>query len=86
MQSELQALELIKTWTIFDLPQHKIPIGCKWVYHIKYLTDGSIDRYKARLVAKDCTQQEGIDYFDTFPFVAQLTIVKTLISLTSIKN
>lgn len=56
MQSELQALELIKTWTIFDLPQHKIPIGCKWVYHIKYLTDGSIDRYKARLVAKVCTQ------------------------------
>jgi hypothetical protein len=41
-------------------------IGCKWVYKVKRKADGSIDRYKACLVAKGYKKQYGIDYEDTF--------------------
>lgn len=70
MKIKLHAPEKTKTWEIVDFPPNKTPIGCRWVYKIKYLSDGSIDRYKARLIAKGYTQFEGVDYFDTFSPVA----------------
>jgi hypothetical protein len=86
MKSELAALELNRTWSIVDLPTGKNPIGCKWVYKIKHNADGSIERYKARLVARGYTQMEGVDYFETFSPVAKLTTVKTLLALACIKG
>ena len=52
MKDELDALELNKTWRLVDCPAGVKPVGCKWVYRIKRKPDGSVDRYKARLVAK----------------------------------
>ena len=42
-----------ETWDLVDAPNGVKPIGCRWVYKVKYNTDGSVKRYKARLVAKD---------------------------------
>lgn len=56
MDKKIAALEQNNTWSLTPLPYGKILIGCKWVYKIKYNSDGSIERYKARLVAKDYTQ------------------------------
>lgn len=55
MQIENQALQDNETWTIVGLPPYKCSIGCKWVYKIKYLSDGSMECYKAPLVSKDYT-------------------------------
>lgn len=49
------------TWELCDLPTRK-PVGFKWVYTVKYKADGSIERYKTRVIAKEYKQEYGIDY------------------------
>eukprot|EP00253_Pinus_taeda_P014960 PITA_14960 len=53
MQKGYDALIKNGTWKLVDPPLGTKPIGCKWVYKDKYKTDGSVDKYKAKLVAKD---------------------------------
>ena len=53
-------------WELVNLPQGCKPIGCKWVYKTKRDSRGCIERHKARLVAKGFTQQEGVDFNETF--------------------
>ncbi|CAI8617211.1 unnamed protein product [Vicia faba] len=52
MDVELKALAENQTWVVVDLPSGKVPIGRHWVYKVKYKANGSIECYKARLVAK----------------------------------
>ncbi|KAK2999074.1 hypothetical protein RJ639_024033 [Escallonia herrerae] len=66
MRAEIDTLEANGTWTIEDIPPGKKPIGSKWVYKIKFNSDGSIERYKARVVVRGDTQVEGLDYTETF--------------------
>ncbi|KAH9685409.1 protein kinase domain-containing protein [Citrus sinensis] len=65
MNDEMRSLQKNQTWELVDLPPGKKPVGCRWIYNIKYKADGSIERYKAKLVAKGYTQTYGIDYTDT---------------------
>ena len=51
-----------QVWELVDLPPGHKTIGNKWVLKIKHKVDGSIDKYKAHLVAKGYTQREGRDY------------------------
>ena len=55
MNKEIQALDQNHTWDVTTLPPSKLPIGCKWVYKVKLKPDGSVDRFKSRLVAKGYT-------------------------------
>ena len=84
MEVELEAMHMNHTWTITLLPHEKHVIRCKWVYKIKYRSDGTIEIYKAYLVAKGYTQQEGLDFFYTFSPVAKLVTVKVVLSLATV--
>jgi hypothetical protein len=86
MEEEMHALAENKTWDLVDVPTGVKPIGCKWVYKIKNNSDGSINRYKARLVAKAYTQKHSIDYGETFASVTKMTTVRVLLAVATAKG
>ena len=55
MNAKITALVSNNTWTLTLLPSNKKVIGCKWVYRVKYKAEGSMERYKAMLIAKGFT-------------------------------
>lgn len=66
MTEEMNAIERNKTWEFTKLPLEKKLIGVKWIYRTKYKSNGSISKYKARLVTKDYVQEHSVDCKDMF--------------------
>ena len=86
MTDELVALEANHTWELVPAPDGASIIGNKWIYSVKVHSDGSLDRYKARLVAQWYKQEYGIDYEETFAPVAKITTIRTLIYVAATHN
>lgn len=68
------------------LSSHAIPITYKWVYKLKIKSDGSVEGYKARLVARGFQQTHGQYYDEKFTPVAHMTTLRTLIVVTTSRS
>jgi len=66
MNEEIEKIQKNKTWTLVPRPKDKNVIGMKWALRNKLNEDGEVSRNKARLVCKGYSQEEGIDYGETF--------------------
>ncbi|KAK1432520.1 hypothetical protein QVD17_09417 [Tagetes erecta] len=81
MVEEIKALHQNNTWQLVPRPSSMNVVGSKWVFRTKYHSDGSIDRYKARLVAQGFTQIPGLDYSHTFSPVVKASTIRIVLSL-----
>jgi hypothetical protein len=86
MDEKMAALDVNASWELVDLPEDKKAIGCKWVYKVKHNANGSVSRYKAKLVAKGYAQTYGIDYEETYSPIAKMTTVRAIIAMAIAKG
>nr|GFA21975.1 zinc finger, CCHC-type [Tanacetum cinerariifolium] len=86
IDDEIGSIMKNNTWVLSDLPPSCKHLGCKWIFKKKMKVDGTIDKFKARLVIQGFRQKEGIDYFDTYAPVARITTNRLLLALVAIQN
>ena len=84
MNEEYDSILRNDVWTIVPRPHGKSVVTSKWLYKIKHAADGSIEKYKARFVARGFSQKEGIDYDEIFAPVARYTSIRIIISLATV--
>jgi len=82
IRDEIQALRSNNTWSLLPFHPSMNVIGSRWVYKIKRRVDDNIERYKASLVARDFSQQEGIDHSKTFSLVIKQTTIRLVFLIT----
>ncbi|GJR46766.1 retrotransposon protein, putative, ty1-copia subclass [Tanacetum coccineum] len=61
-------------------------ISYKWIFKKKRKADGTVDKYKARLVIKGFIQREGLDYFDTYSLVTLITSIRMILAIAALRN
>jgi hypothetical protein len=83
MTEEYQSILKNDVWDIVPRPMGKSIVTSKWIYKIKHAADGSIEKYKARFVARGFSQVEGVDYDETFAPVARYTSIRSIIALAA---
>jgi hypothetical protein len=83
MTEEYQSIIKNDVWEIVPKPKSKDVVSSKWLFKIKHVVDGSIEKHKARLVAHGFSQKKGIDYEETFAPIARYTSIKTIIALAA---
>ncbi|KAL0449292.1 UNVERIFIED_CONTAM: Copia protein [Sesamum latifolium] len=81
MEEEIRSIEKNDTWEIATLPNGHEANGVKWVYKIKKNAKGGVERYNARLAAKQYKQKYGMDYEEVFAPVARLETIRLLVVL-----
>jgi hypothetical protein len=83
MTEEYQSTIKNDVWEIVPKSKSKDVVSSKWLFKIKHVVDGSIEKYKAIFVTCGFSQKEGIDYEETFAHVARYTSIRTIIALAA---
>ena len=85
MNKEFQQMLDFSTWTLQELPADRKAIASKWVFDLKpsLSGDGSVRKFKARLVIKGFSQRAGIDYNETFAPVAHTESLRVVMALAA---
>ncbi|GJW84520.1 zinc finger, CCHC-type containing protein, partial [Tanacetum coccineum] len=86
INDEMDSIMGNNTWVLTDLPPGCRPLGCKWIFKRKLKVDGTVEKFKARLVIQGFKQKSGIDYFDTYAPVARISTIRLLIAMASIHS
>jgi hypothetical protein len=86
MVEEIATLEQTDTWDLVLCPPHVHSITCKWVYKVNTHSNGSLERYKVRLVARVFQQEQGHDYDETFAPIAHMTTIHTLLVVSFVQE
>ena len=85
-ESEIDFILHNHTWELVYLPPGCKPLSSKWVFKRKQKVDGSIDKYKARLVIKGYKQTEGLDYFDTYSSMTRINSISIVLAIAALRN
>lgn len=86
MNTEFQALLENNTWSLVPYDSNMNVISNKWVYMVKTLADGSLDKLKTRLVARSFEQFARIDFHETFSPVVKSTTVRLVFTLAATRK
>ncbi|GKB45405.1 ribonuclease H-like domain-containing protein, partial [Tanacetum coccineum] len=86
MYDEYNALIINSTWILVLKPPNANVVRSIWLFRHKYHADGSLSRYKARLIANRCSQQYGVNCDDTFRLVVKLATIRAVLSLALSQN
>jgi hypothetical protein len=83
MNEEIESIRTNQAWDLVDFLLGCKAIENKWALKIKHKVDCSIERYKARLIAKCYTQKEGVDYEETFSSVIRFASIRTILTIVA---
>ena len=83
MEKEIDSLKTNEVYDLVELLKDRKAVGSKWVYKCKINADGSVGRYKARLVAQGYSQRPGQDYDKTFCPVVRFESIRTIIAIAA---
>ncbi|GJZ20306.1 zinc finger, CCHC-type containing protein [Tanacetum coccineum] len=86
INDEMYSIMSNNTWVLVDLPPGCKPLGFKWIFKRNPKVDGTIKKFKARLVIQGFRQNSWIDYFDTYAPVIRISTIRLLIAMASIHN
>jgi hypothetical protein len=74
------------TWKLIPRPAGKKVIGYKWVFKVKRNADGSIERYKGRVIAKGYNQRPGIDYIEIFAPTVRMPTIHVVLAISALHD
>lgn len=83
MVHEYDSIIKNSVWEVVPRPINKSMVGSRWLYKVKHVADGSIEKHKARFVDKEFSQVDGIDYEEIFSPVARYSSIRSILALSS---
>eukprot|EP00253_Pinus_taeda_P008057 PITA_08057 len=83
MVEEYDSIVHNSVWDVVPRPKDKSVASFSWIYKVKQAADGSVEKHKARFVARGFSQVEGIDYDEMFALVARYSSIKSILALSA---